>query len=67
MCVCVCVYVCFNRQMCEGTWKWIRHDTNLSVCATWAHHAPPENFEEMMHFAAFKTNVYVNQILDIYE
>ena len=35
------------------------------VCATWAHHATPGNFEEMMHFAAFKTHVYVNQIRDM--
>ena len=51
MCVCVCV--CVRACVCAR------------VCATWAHHATPRNLEEMMHFAAFKTHVYVNQILDI--
>ena len=49
--MCVCVRVCVRACVC--------------VCATRAHHATPRNFEEIMHFAAFKTHVYVNQILDI--
>ena len=53
MCVCACVCPCVFVRSCAR------------VRATWAYHATPGNFEEMMHFAAFKTHVYVNQIRDI--
>ena len=51
MCVYVCV--CVLPDKCV----MVQH---LIVGATWAHHAPPGNFEITMHFAAFKAQVCVN-------
>ena len=52
MCVCVCV-----QEVVKARYKTHR------MCYVYLRN--PGNFEGMMHFAAYKIRVYVNQILDI--